>query len=390
MINISPIHKAFVFVIFRNRRTYKNKRNIADSSSFIFPYYTVLVPLRKEGAVVKDTINSLNSIEYPREKLQVLLLLHEDDDNTRSAMPERLPESFTAIYLPVEKPLTKGRSLNYGLCYAQGKYVTVFDAEDKPDADQLKKAAILLENSAQDIWALQARLCIYNNDKNWLTYLFFLEYKFWYSYYIPYLSKKNYPIPLGGTSNHFKKELLLSLGGWDSFNVTEDADLAVRIFKNGGKVAILDSETREKAPSKIPNWVRQRTRWIKGLLQTSLVHSRKQVSLPLIKYFVFCFSGITLPANLLIFPLLVFLIKNPIHKQIVLSLAKSGFLFSFGITIIMNFALMNKLRLKSIIRILFPGIIMYWVLYLWSGLRAFYQLLTKPHHWEKTDNSING
>lgn len=244
------------------------------------PRYTVLVPLFGEAAVVPRLIESLIELEYPPSKLEVLLLCEEDDRSTIDAIAEADPPPyFRLVAVPNSQPKTKPKACNYGLQQASGKFVVVFDAEDRPEPNQLKKALLAWERSPQSVVCVQCKLNYFNAGQNLLTRFFAMEYALWFDLLLPGLSAAGAPIPLGGTSNHFHREALVELGAWDPFNVTEDADLGVRLHRAGQRTVILDSTTLEEANSQPRNWLRQRSRWIKGYLQTYLVHMRHPLQL---------------------------------------------------------------------------------------------------------------
>jgi hypothetical protein len=183
------------------------------------------------------------------------------------------------VIVPDAQPKTKPKACNYALIQAEGKYVVIYDAEDRPDRDQLKKIVVAYSKAEERIVCIQCKLNYYNRDQNLLTQWFTIEYSSWFDLFMPGLDAADSPIPLGGTSNHLVSEKLIELGAWDSFNVTEDADLGVRLHKFGYKTAIVDSTTYEEANSDLYNWIRQRSRWVKGYIQTRLVHMRHPVRL---------------------------------------------------------------------------------------------------------------
>jgi cellulose synthase/poly-beta-1,6-N-acetylglucosamine synthase-like glycosyltransferase len=241
----------------------------------MLPIYTVLVPLYQEQAALPGLLNSLRNIDYPKSKLDIKLLVEADDDKTVKALKALKPESyFDIIEIPPSQPRTKPKALNYGIRFAHGSLVAVYDAEDQPDPLQLRKSASYFGTPHGKTVCLQARLNYYNRDKNMLTRLFSLEYAAWFDHMLRGLEYLKMPIPLGGTSNHIELSTLEKLGLWDPFNVTEDADLGMRIYSHGGSCGLLDSTTMEEAPSTISVWLCQRTRWIKGYMQTYIVCMR--------------------------------------------------------------------------------------------------------------------
>jgi cellulose synthase/poly-beta-1,6-N-acetylglucosamine synthase-like glycosyltransferase len=243
------------------------------------PIYTILIPLYHEGNIASKIVSHLNKLDYPTEKLDIKLLLEADDSETISAIKScHLPTHYETIIVPDFQPKTKPRACNYGLAKAKGKFCVIFDAEDQPDPDQLKKVVVLFNKLPNEFACIQAKLNYYNPKQNWLTSWFTIEYSTTFDLYLPGLSLMNVPIPLGGTSNHFQTSILQELGGWDPFNVTEDCDLGIRIYMKQYKTAIVNSTTWEEANSNIWNWIRQRSRWVKGFYQTHLTHSRSPLS----------------------------------------------------------------------------------------------------------------
>jgi cellulose synthase/poly-beta-1,6-N-acetylglucosamine synthase-like glycosyltransferase len=251
------------------------------------PVYSVLVPMYKEPEVAQKIARTVTSLNYPIDKLDVKLLLEEDDHATRAKIEEvvgSLPPCVEVILAPIVpkgQPRTKPRACNWGLEKAKGQYLVIFDAEDQPEKDQLKKAVVafrrLEAQGKTNVSCLQAKLNYFNARQNSLTRFFTLEYTNWFDLFLPGLHAIRTPIPLGGTSNHFKTDVLRELGGWDPFNVTEDCDLGIRLARTGRSTQVLDSTTWEEANSHTGNWIRQRSRWIKGYFQTHLVHTRDAV-----------------------------------------------------------------------------------------------------------------
>lgn len=239
------------------------------------PHYSILVPVYKEAGIVGLLMRNLAALDYPREKLEILLLLEEDDPETlEAALAAAPPDIVRVVVVPHSLPKTKPRACNVGLAFARGEFVVIYDAEDRPEPDQLKKALIAFRKGGDDLVCVQAALNYFNARENLLTRMFTLEYSSWFDYTLAGLDKLRLPIPLGGTSNHFRTDMLRELGGWDPFNVTEDADLGIRASARGFRVAVVNSTTFEEANMAVGNWLRQRSRWIKGYMQTVLVHTR--------------------------------------------------------------------------------------------------------------------
>ena len=213
--------------------------------------------------------------DYPKAKLDIKLVIESGDEETLAAIrAERLPPRYEVIGVHPGKPRTKPRALNVALDVARGGLLCVYDAEDEPAPDQLRLAAArFAADPALD--ALQGKLTIANWRDGWISFMFAVEYAALFELINPGLSALDLPVALGGTTNHFRVETLRRVGGWDAWNVTEDADLGLRLARFGARVGALESTTVEEAPNELGNWFRQRTRWQKGWMQTMIVHTRE-------------------------------------------------------------------------------------------------------------------
>ena len=252
---------------------------LAALSDQELPVYTILVPLYKEAEILPGLIDALARLDYPHDKLDVLLLLETDDAETKHAVASiKLPAFIRPVVVPFLAPKTKPKACNLGLRLARGEYLVIYDAEDRPEPDQLKKAVAAFRHTEPDVICLQAKLNFYNPRQNLLTRLFTVEYSMWYDLFLPGLDYLSQLVPLGGTSNHFRTDKLRELMGWDPYNVTEDCDLGVRLAGHGYQTRIIDSTTWEEACSSLRYWIRQRSRWVKGYMQTYLVHSRRPLN----------------------------------------------------------------------------------------------------------------
>jgi hypothetical protein len=215
------------------------------------PVYTILVPMYKESEVIPHLLDNLERLDYPKAKLDVRLLIEEDDVEAQQMLKEmNLPSYYTTIVVPHSLPKTKPKACNYGLIRARGEYVVIYDAEDRPDPDQLKKVHAAFMKSPPECACIQAKLNYFNSEQNLLTRWFTHEYSMWFELLLPGVMQLDIPIPLGGTSNHFKMAVLKEVNAWDPYNVTEDADLGIRLYKKGYSTAIVDSRTWEEANSR--------------------------------------------------------------------------------------------------------------------------------------------
>ena len=366
------------------------------------PVYTILVPVYKEADVLPELLGALKKLEYPTTKLDIQVLMEEDDEATIAAFNNWNPPShFHGIVVPFGEPKTKPKACNYGLIHARGEYVVIFDAEDIPQPDQLKKIVVAFAKSPAQVACIQCKLNYYNSEQNLLTRWFTVEYSMWFDLFLPGLSASSAPIPLGGTSNHFKKDALVEIGAWDPYNVTEDADLGVRLFKRGYKTAIVESTTFEEANSQVRNWIRQRSRWIKGYIQTWLVHMRnpvrlfREIGLRGFLSFQFVVGGTFFAALInpiywmlttlwfllewkfiqVIFPGVIFFLGS-------LCLFVGNFVFTY-----MNVAGALRREQYGMVKVALISPI-YWALASLAAWIGFIQLLYKPHFWEKTTHGL--
>jgi cellulose synthase/poly-beta-1,6-N-acetylglucosamine synthase-like glycosyltransferase len=299
-------------------------------------------------------------------------------------------------------PQTKPKACNFALRFARGEYLVIYDAEDRPEPDQLRKVVATFRRSPANTACLQCRLNYYNVDENWLTRMFTLDYALWFDQMLPGLERLGMPIPLGGTSNHFRTDVLRELHAWDPFNVTEDADLGIRICQKGYRVGVVDSTTYEEASCRVGQWVRQRSRWIKGYMQTLLVHTRRPLHLmrstgPLgFLGFVF-FIGGTVVAGLLnpVFWAfyLIWLVAaatsfDPIFPQSLLFLSLFNLLAGNGaFTYLTMLAPIRRGWLGLIpLSLTLPA---YWVLISVAAYRGLWQLIRDPFYWEKTQHGLS-
>lgn len=383
------------------------------------PVYTILVPIYKEARVIPDLLAHLAKLDYPAAKLDVRLLLEQDDRETIQALQGYdLPYYCTVITVPHSLPKTKPKACNYGLIRARGEYVVIYDAEDRPDPDQLKKAYLAFKKLAPNYICIQAKLNYYNSKQNILTKWFTQEYSMWFEILLPGVVRLRMPVPLGGTSNHFKTDAIKKVGAWDPYNVTEDADLGVRIFKEGYVTAVMDSRTWEEANSRLGSWLRQRSRWIKGYMQTWLVHMRQPLKLrrELGRNGFWGFQAVILGSVFLplVNPLLWFmmiwwylthalwisqLFRGPIYYAALCLLFIGNFFFIYSNAIGMFCVVSNqeqegKPRLAQTplshqlvkYALLSP---IYWMLMSIAAYKALGQLFTKPFFWEKTPHGLS-
>ncbi|HLZ64563.1 MAG TPA: glycosyltransferase [Ktedonosporobacter sp.] len=371
-----------------------------------WPSYTILCPLYREAQVVPQFIQAMRALDYPVEQLQILLLTEQSDHETRQALRALdLPAHMQIVTVPEGYPRTKPRACNYGLLQATGQYIVIYDAEDIPDPLQLKKALLTFANHGENLGCVQAKLNFYNADQNILTRWFTSEYSLWFDLVLPGLQSVGCALPLGGTSNHFRTSTLRKLGGWDAFNVTEDCDLGLRMARARLQTVVLDSTTYEEANSQPVNWLRQRSRWIKGYMQTYLVHMRHLSSYcergrwrEFFSLQILLGSGTSvLFLNPLMWALLaMYMLFTPqlvttYHHLFPTPIMLVGTLcLVFGNFYYMYLYLLGCIKRRQYRLVPWTLLIpCYWMMISMAGFLALFELLVKPHYWQKTLHGLH-
>src|SRR6476660_1509486 len=244
------------------------------------PVYSIIIPLRGEARVVDQLLSAIERLNYPREKIDVIIAVEAKDHATRAAITarkHRIP--IMVVPVPAIGPATKPKALNVALSFARGDFTVIYDAEDRPERNQLRAALKAFRSGGGDLGCVQARLCI-DTRTSWLARYFTAEYAGHFDVVLPKLAALGLPLPLGGSSNHFRTGVLRRVGAWDSYNVTEDADLGMRLARFGYRSGVVASSTYEEAPADIGRWLGQRTRWFKGWMHLSR------------NYFFICFQNL--------------------------------------------------------------------------------------------------
>lgn len=387
------------------------------------PIYTVLVPLFHEQEMLPHILQNIANLNYPRDKLDVKILMEEEDTETLekarklglfgnveeiiSPLSEAEYHSFLSIFHPVVIPnadiKTKPRACNYGLKRSRGEFVVIYDAEDFPDRDQLKKVVIAFNRLGNEYACVQCLLNFYNSRKNLLTRWFSIEYSYYYDFYIQGLDKIDAPIPLGGTSNHFRMKTLRELGAWDPYNVTEDADLGMRIARKKLHTGVLNSHTYEEAVTRVPSWIKQRSRWVKGFVITWFVTMRhpvrvfKDIGFKNFLIFQTGFGGNFYLPLMNLFLWIVFIASFfipgffsgwfnfwPFAAVAVFNLLV-GNLFFLSMMMIATY---KEKQYDLLLYALFSPF--YWILMSIGAWKGTLQLIFKPYKWEKTSHGTEG
>lgn len=368
------------------------------------PVYTVLVPVFREVRVLPQLIAALKGLDYPEPQLDIKIILEENDATMHQALAALdLPGCFDILVVPQGHPQTKPRALNYGLSFARGELVTIYDAEDIPDPQQLRIAAQAFKTSGPDLACVQAELVFFNSRENWLTRQFAAEYASLFGVVLPKLAECGLPLPLGGTSNHFRRRALETVGSWDPYNVTEDADLGIRLTRMGYRTEMIPSVTFEEANTQLINWLRQRSRWLKGFLSTWLVHMRHPRrcwrDLGPAGFWVMTTMSFGVFASAIVHPVLIlktaidFASSTPPLTRSILNdalIGNSVLLFLSGYITAAIIAI-RGLRARRIHGFTFTVLTMpfYWFLFMPAALLALHDILVKPFHWRKTEHGLS-
>ncbi len=368
------------------------------------PVYTVMAAVYREASSIKPLLRGISAFDYPAEKLDVILAVELDDLETRAAIArERLPHNVRVIIATRDGPKTKPKALNYALPFARGEFIAVFDAEDRPEPDQLRKALATFARHGRDVACAQASLCIDNETHSLLSRMFAVEYAAQFDVYLPGMAQMRLPLPLGGTSNHFRTRVLREVGAWDAYNVTEDADLGYRMARYGYRSVMFRSTTFEEAPLAFRSWLNQRSRWMKGWMQTWHVHMRRPLRFMReagLRSFIsmnIYIGGNVLSA--LVFPVMLYAFGSalialmindefeppvnaaliPLHVTVLL-----GGLASTISAGLMGLEQRHRLRDKWILGFTVP----YWACLSLATWRALFQFIWNPSHWAKTQHGI--
>ena len=378
------------------------RRPQTAASDDALPVYTVVAALYREAAAAEGLIRALDRLDYPKEKLQVILALEPDDRVTHDALKGLalkglLPGAFEIVIAPRGGPRTKPKALNGALPFVRGRFVAVYDAEDRPEPDQLRLAYDAFVASDAKLACVQARLTIDNTSDSWLTRMFTAEYAGLFDVLLPGLAAWRLPLPLGGSSNHFRTDVLRKVGAWDPYNVTEDADLGMRLARFGYRTAVISSTTYEEAPVRFGPWLRQRTRWCKGWLQTWLVHMRSPLRLArdlgLTGFIVFqLLVGGTVLAALVHFLFVVEFIWGLVTRP---DTANSGMFRFYVATLIAGYLASIAVGIVGLFRRQLLGCAwalalmpLYWLMLSLAAWRALVQLIWDPYRWEKTEHGL--
>lgn len=397
----SALKAAAAVVSGRNRRMRMRAAPRGPSVIARLPVVSVMVPLFREEDIVPRLVTRLERLTYPKELLDICLVCEEEDETTRAMLGDaRLPHWMRVIPVPAGSLKTKPRALNFALDFCRGSIIGVYDAEDAPEPDQIHRIVRLFHDRGPEVACLQGVLDFYNSTTNWFSRCFTIEYAGWFRLILPGLEKMGLVVPLGGTTLFFRRAVLEELGAWDAHNVTEDADLGVRLARHGYRTELVDTVTYEEANCRFWPWVRQRSRWLKGYAMTWSVHMRdprlllRQLGPWKFAGFQMLFLG-TLSQFLLVpvmwsFWLILLGLPHPL-SDVMPSAALSGmavvFLFCEALNIAIGMAGLSHAGKRALWGWV-PSLHLYYPLAALAIYKAVIEMVLKPFYWDKTSHGL--
>ena len=367
------------------------------------PRFSVLVPLYREEAVAETLVARLKNLSYPKALLQVLLVLEEHDEVTRATLARaELPPWMRVITVPAYGGLTtKPRAMNFALDFCDGDIIGVWDAEDAPAVDQLEQVAHRFARAPRHVACLQGVLDFYNPRSNWLARCFTVEYASWFRVILPGIARLGLVVPLGGTTLFIRREALERVGAWDAHNVTEDADLGVRLVRFGYTTEIMPTVTREEANYRLWPWIKQRSRWLKGFMVTYLVHMRRPGRLwrdlgpmrffSVQAFFLGTVSQFVMAPVLWSFWLLLFGLPHPAEALLPADRTAALLallLYAGTINVGTGFVAVQGKGHRHLTAWV-PSLIFYYPLAALASYKALWELATDPYFWDKTEHGLD-
>lgn len=369
------------------------------------PVISVIVPLYREGGIIRDLLSRLLRLRYPRELTDIVLAVEAGDKVTKSVLAGTgLPPWIRVIELPEGSIRTKPRALNYALKFCRGAIVGVWDAEDQPEPDQLHCIARHFHHARPDLGCVQGVLDYYNPRTNHLARFFTIEYAAWFRVMLPAMARMGLVIPLGGTTCFFRRNALEQADAWDAWNVTEDADLGVRLARRGWRTEIARTVTNEEANCRPIPWIKQRSRWFKGYAMTWGVHMRNPWRLwrdlgtrrfiGFQAQFFFMLSQHLLAPAIWGFWLVSLGLSFPLHDSMSVTFGTVAIQLFFGLMLcaealaIMLNAFATRAPKHRHLRPWVPFMIVYFPMAALAAWKAILEILARPYYWDKTDHGI--
>lgn len=366
------------------------------------PKVSILVPLFREIAILERLLGRLQALAYPSELLEICFIYEETDTETKAALGAlKLPYNMKAIEVPFGQLQTKPRAMNYALDYCSGSIIGIYDAEDAPEVNQIEQVVQKFATSDKNVACIQCVLDFYNTDTNWLSRCFTIEYAILFRLILPALDQLKLPIPLGGTSVFFRRDILEKLGRWDAYNVTEDADLGYRLYRMGYRCSWINAVTYEEANYRMIPWIKQRSRWLKGFFLTAHVHLKNplklqrkigtfavlaMVCLTIVPWIICPLAPIILPMWLLSFGLDLPLYSDLPHWF------TNTLIVTFIATEFMSLYLGYRISKTDQHKHLRPWLlttIFYWPISCFAAYKALFEVFRRPAYWDKSEHGLN-
>jgi cellulose synthase/poly-beta-1,6-N-acetylglucosamine synthase-like glycosyltransferase len=361
------------------------------------PVVSLIVPLYHEAAIANDLVMRLSRLTYPKSLLDVVLVLEDKDDQTRQMIEAvSLPGWMRVLRVPDGQIKTKPRALNYALGHTRGDIIGVLDAEDAPATDQIERVVEAFHTVPSNVACVQGILDFYNTKSNWLSRCFTIEYAIWFRIVLAGAARLGLPIPLGGTTVYLRRAALKQVGGWDAHNVTEDADLGIRLYRFGYRTILIPTVTREEANNRIVPWIRQRSRWLKGYIVTYMVHMRRPFRLlrelgarkwiGFQMFFLATILQFTLAPALWSFWLVFLGLNAPLFEVIPADWAKgllALFLFAELVSLLTGFIAVARTQHEDLMQWV-PMMFFYFPMGVFAVYKAWSELVFKPFYWDKT------
>ncbi|MEH6361056.1 MAG: glycosyltransferase family 2 protein [Amylibacter sp.] len=366
------------------------------------PKVSIMVPLFKESAIIDRLLGRLQALAYPRELLEICFIHEEKDYETKAALDRlNLPYNMKTIEIPCGQLQTKPRAMNYALDFCSGSIIGIYDAEDAPEVNQIEQIVQKFATSDKKVACIQCVLDFYNTDTNWMSRCFTVEYAILFRLILPALDKLKLPIPLGGTSVFFRRDILEKLGRWDAYNVTEDADLGFRLYRMGYRCSWINAVTYEEANYRIIPWVKQRSRWLKGFFLTAHVHLRNPVKLQneigtravMAMFCLMVVPWIISPLVPIILPMwiLSFGLDLPFYSDLP-NWFTNTLITAFISTELMSLYLgykVSKTKQHKHLRAWLLTTIFYWPIACFASYKALFEIFTRPAYWDKSEHGLN-
>ncbi len=366
------------------------------------PKISMLVPMYDEAEIIQTLIARLRGLTYPKALLEVVLILEENDENTQNKLAKiELPHWMRVVIVPAGGVKTKPHAMNYALDFCMGDIIGIYDAEDWPEPEQLTRVARKFETLPDDVACLQGILDFYNASQNWLSRCFTIEYATWFRMVLPGMCQLGFCIPLGGTTLFVRRQALEDVGAWDAYNVTEDADLGMRLARYGYRTEMINIVTDEEANCRLWPWMKQRSRWLKGYLMTYLVHMRRpfrllrQIGLwrflGFQAHFLSAIFQFLLAPVLWSFWLVLFGFPHPLtgvlseHTFLVLG---SLFLSVEALNVAMYMISVSSPKHRHLL-IYAPTMHFYWPIGVIAAMKGVYEIIFKPYFWDKTRHGLS-